>query len=119
MFNGMLFQTNPSQVFDRSWPAGWHWSDMAPYFDRVRQRVPVTNTPSTDGLPQNTGPAQIIHPLYAGNGWIEGDTSLPFAAPGVYSRRTLLPRMADAPDRSLAISGRSMPVAPPFQMSKS
>ncbi len=86
MFNGMLFQTNPSQIFDRSWPAGWHWSDMAPYFDRVRQRVPVTNTPSTDGLPQNTGPAQIIHPLYAGNGWIEGDTSLPFAGPGVYSR---------------------------------
>ena len=86
MFNGMLFQTNPSQVFDRSWPAGWHWSDMAPYFDRVRQRVPVTNTPSTDGLPQNTGPAQIIHPLYAGNGWIEGDTSQPFVAPGIYSR---------------------------------
>ena len=86
MFNGMLFQTNPPQVFDHSWPAGWHWSDMAPYFDRVRQRVPVTNTPSTDGVPQNTGPAQIIHPLYAGNGWIEGDTSQPFDGPGIYSR---------------------------------
>jgi cellobiose dehydrogenase (acceptor) len=86
MFNGMLFQTNPSQVFDRSWPAGWHWSDMAPYFDRVRQKIPVTNTPSTDGLPQNIGPAQIVHPLYAANGWIEGDTSQPFDAPGIYSR---------------------------------
>jgi len=86
MFNGMLFQTNPSQVFDRSWPAGWHWSDMAPYFDRVRQRVPVTNTPSTDGVAQNTGPAQIIHPLYTANGWIEGDTSQPFDVPGIYSR---------------------------------
>ena len=86
MFNGMLFQTNPRQVFDNSWPAGWHWSDLASYFDRVRQRVPVTNTPSTDGVPQNTGPAQIIHPLYAANGWIEGDTSQPFAVPGIYSR---------------------------------
>ena len=86
MFNGMLFQTNPSQVFDRSWPAGWHWADMAPYFDRVRQKVPVTNTPSTDGLAQNTGPAQIAHPLYAGNGWVEGDTSQPFDGPGIYSR---------------------------------
>ena len=46
MVNGMLFQTNPTQVFDRSWPAGWHWSDMSPYFDRVRARVPVTSTPS-------------------------------------------------------------------------
>jgi cellobiose dehydrogenase (acceptor) len=86
MFNGMLFQTNPSHVFDRSWPAGWHWSDMAPYFDRVRQKIPVTNTPSTDGVPQNTGPADIIHPLYAANGWIEGDTSQPFDVPGIYSR---------------------------------
>ena len=86
MVNGMLFQTNPTQVFDRSWPAGWHWSDMSPYFDRVRARVPVTNTPSTDGIPQLTGPADIVHPLYAANGWVEGDTSLPFAASGVYSR---------------------------------
>src|SRR5580704_7573973 len=35
MFNGMLFQTNPSQVFDRNWPQGWQWKDMSPYFDRV------------------------------------------------------------------------------------
>jgi choline dehydrogenase-like flavoprotein len=82
----MLFQTNPSQVFDRSWPAGWHWSDMAPYFDRVRSRVPVTNAPSTDGVPQNTGPAQIVHPLYAAKGWTEGDTSQPFDGPGIYGR---------------------------------
>ena len=50
MFNGMLFQTNPPQVFDASWPAGWHWADMQPYFSRVRSKVPVTNTPSTDGV---------------------------------------------------------------------
>jgi choline dehydrogenase-like flavoprotein len=86
MFNGMLFQTNPPQVFDQSWPNGWHWADMEPYFNIVRQKVPVTNTPSTDGVPQNTGPAQIVHPLYAANGWIEGDTSQPLDAPGVYSR---------------------------------
>ncbi len=86
MFNGMLFQTNPSQVFDRSWPSGWHWADMSSYYDRVRERIPVTNTPSTDGTPQNTAPAQIIHPLYAANGWVEGDTSLPFDVRGVYSR---------------------------------
>ena len=47
MFNGMLFQTNPPAVFDRRWPSGWHWSDIEPYFERVRQRVPVTNTPAT------------------------------------------------------------------------
>ena len=86
MFNGMLFQTNPSQVFDRTWPQGWQWKDMSPFFDRVRQKIPITNTPSTDGLPQNTGPAQIIHPLYAANGWMEGDTSQSFDGPGIYSR---------------------------------
>ena len=86
MFNGMLFQTNPPQVFDASWPDGWHWTDMQPYFARVRRKVPVTNTPSTDGIAQNTGPAQIAHPLYAAAGWIEGDTSQPFSVPGLYSR---------------------------------
>ena len=86
VFNGMLFQTNPPAVFDRRWPGGWHWDDMQPYFDRVRQNVPVTNTPSTDGIAQNTGPASIVHPLYAGAGWVEADTSRPFNALGVYSR---------------------------------
>ncbi|MGH7915199.1 MAG: GMC family oxidoreductase N-terminal domain-containing protein, partial [Candidatus Binataceae bacterium] len=86
MFNGMLFQTNPPQVFDASWPAGWHWTDMEPYYARVRQNVPVTNTPSTDGIAQNTGPAHIANPLYAAAGWVEGDTSQPFKGPGVYSR---------------------------------
>jgi cellobiose dehydrogenase (acceptor) len=86
MFNGMLFQTNPPEVFDAGWPDGWHWSDMQTYFERVRQRVPVTNTPSTDSIPQNAGPAQIVHPLYAGQGWVEGDTSRPISGPGVYSR---------------------------------
>lgn len=86
MYNGMLFQTNPPEVFDRSWPAGWHWADMAPYFDRVRARVPVTNTPSADGIPQNTAAAEIIHPLYAANGWSEDDTSQPYPGHGIYSR---------------------------------
>jgi cellobiose dehydrogenase (acceptor) len=87
MFNGMLFQTNPSEIFDQDWPAGWHAADMAPYFQLVRQNVPVTNTPSTDGVPQNTGPADIIHPLYAANGWVEGNTSMPIDMPGgLYSR---------------------------------
>jgi cellobiose dehydrogenase (acceptor) len=85
-FNGMLMQTNPPAAFDQRWPAGWHWADMAPYFDRVRQRIPVTNTPSTDGVPQNTGPADIAHPLYASEGWVETDTSRPFDAAGAYSR---------------------------------
>jgi len=86
MFNGMLFQTNPPAVFDRRWPAGWQWDDIRPYFERVRQHVAVTNTPSTDGVPQNTGPALIVHPLYARAGWVEADTSRPFTPPGVYSR---------------------------------
>ena len=87
MFNGMLFQTNPPAVFDSSWPAGWHWADMATVLPAAcASKVPVTNTPSTDGIPQNTGPAMIVHPLYAGAGWVEGDTSQPFIAPGVYSR---------------------------------
>lgn len=87
MFNGMLFQTNPSEIFDNDWPAGWSAADLAPYFQRVRQNIPVTNTPSTDGVPQNTGPANIIHPLYAANGWVEGDTSMPINGPGgLYSR---------------------------------
>lgn len=85
-FNGMLIQTNPPAVFDLRWPAGWHWADMAPHFDRVRQRMPVTDTPSTDGVPQNTGPADIVHPLYADAGWVEADTSRPFEAAGAYGR---------------------------------
>ena len=84
MFNGMLFQTNPNQVFDASWPSGWHSADMAPYFQTVRQNVPITNTPSTDGIAYNTGPANIIDPLYANNGWVQGDTSQPFDGPGIY-----------------------------------
>src|SRR5208282_3068828 len=31
MFNGMLFQTNPIEVFDRSWPTRWSWADSRPY----------------------------------------------------------------------------------------
>jgi choline dehydrogenase-like flavoprotein len=85
-FNGMLFQTNPPVVFDASWPAGWKWKQMRRYFERVRARVPVTDTPSTDGVAQNTGAAQIANPLYAAAGWIEADTSQPFVPPGVYSR---------------------------------
>ena len=85
-FNGMLYQTNPPAIFDRYWPAGWQWSDLAPYYDRVRQIVPVSDTPSTDGLAQNTGPADIVHPLYAQAGFAPGDTSLPVPASGAYSR---------------------------------
>jgi cellobiose dehydrogenase (acceptor) len=85
-FNGMLFQTNPSEKFDQDWPAGWGSAEMAPYFATVRQNIPVTNTPSTEGVAQNTGPADIIHPLYAANGWVEGDTSTGISGSGVYSR---------------------------------
>lgn len=86
VFNGMLFQTNPPAVFDQRWPALWHWNDMQPYYERVRAQIPVTNTPSTDGVPQNSGPATIVHPLYASAGWTETDTSRPFAGTGAYSR---------------------------------
>jgi len=86
MFNGMLFQTNPPEVFNNSWPAPWSWSRMRPYFKRVRQNIPVTNTPSTNGVAENAGPALIAHPLYAAAGYIKADTSQPFIPPGVYSR---------------------------------
>ena len=86
MFNGMLFQTNPKAVFESAWPAGWQWRDLQPYFERVRARVPVSDTPSTDGVAYNTGPARIADPLYAEEGWVETDTSRPFRPPGVYSR---------------------------------
>ncbi len=85
-FNGMLFQTNPPLVFNRDWPGGWGWKDMAPYFMRIRQSIPVTNTPSSNGVPQNTGPAEIVHPLYESNGWVEGNTSRPFPEEGVFGR---------------------------------
>lgn len=85
-FNGMLFQTNPPLVFNRDWPGGWGWKDIAPFFTRIRQSIPVTNTPSADGIPQNTGPAEIVHPLYESMGWVEGNTSRPFPEQGVFSR---------------------------------
>ncbi|AOW92278.1 hypothetical protein BFN03_04975 [Rhodococcus sp. WMMA185] len=84
-FNGMLFQTNPPRQFDAEWPSGWGWADLEVYFDRVRKRFNVTDTPSTDGVAYNTGPAQIIHPLYQQTGWAEGDTSRMFDG-GVYGR---------------------------------
>jgi cellobiose dehydrogenase (acceptor) len=109
MFNGMLFQTNPPAIFDERWPAGWRWREMEPFFERVRARVPVSDTPSTDGVPQNTGPAQIIHPLYAENGWVEVDTSRPFSAQGVYSR----PYVATVGGRRAGpVSGYFLSVAP-------
>ena len=109
-FNGMLFQTNPSVIFDQAWPAGWGSAEMAPYFQTVRDNVPVTNTPSTDGVPQNTGPAMIIHPLYAANGWVEADTSQPFNGPGgVYSRPYVA---ATGGRRAGPISGYLEPVDP-------
>ena len=85
-FNGMLFQTNPPELFDANWPANWKWARMKRHFAHIRKRIPVTNTPSTDGVAHNTGPAMIVHPLYADNGWREADTSGPFIAPGFYSR---------------------------------
>jgi len=85
-FNGMLYQTNPASTFDQRWPSGWHWADLEPYYQRVRQKVPVSNTPSTDGAPQNAGPADIAHPLYAQAGFIEADTSRAIPAGGGYSR---------------------------------
>ncbi len=85
-FNGMLFQTNPPLLFDTAWPPGWDWATMEPFYDRVRDRVPVTNTPSTNGVPQNAGPAEIVHPLYEEAGFVEGNTSLPLTEKGVYSR---------------------------------
>jgi cellobiose dehydrogenase (acceptor) len=109
MFNGMLFQTNPPQVFDASWPAGWHWTDMQPYFTRVRENIPVTNTPSTNGVAQNTGPAKIANPLYSSAGWVEGDTSQPFTGPGVYSRPYVT--VSDG-HRAGPISGYFLAVAP-------
>ena len=85
-FNGMLFQTNPPLVFNRDWPGGWGWKEMSPHFTRIRQNIPVTNTPSANGVTQNTGPAEIVHPLYASAGWVEANTSRPFTGQGVFSR---------------------------------
>jgi choline dehydrogenase-like flavoprotein len=110
-FNGMLFQTNPPQVFDASWPTGWHWADIQPYFSLIRSKAPVTNTPSTDGIAQNTGPAMIAHPLYAKAGWVEGDTSQPFTAPGSIAGRMSPPPAVIAQDRSARISKESIRVA--------
>jgi choline dehydrogenase-like flavoprotein len=109
MFNGMLFQTNPPAVFEARWPTGWQWRDMEPFYDRVRSRIPVSDTPSTDGVPQNTGPADVIHPLYAEIGWVEADTSRPFTARGVYSR----PYVATERGRRAGpVSGYFLSVAP-------
>ena len=104
MYNGMLFQTNPAAVFDSSWPSGWHWADMAPYFDRVRKRCRLPASPST-GVPQNTGPADIVHPLYAANGWSEADTSLPIGY-GVTAAPMWQLKMESALGQSRATSSR-------------
>ena len=77
-------------------------------------KFPVTNTPSTDGVPQNTGPADIIHPLYAANGWVEGDTSMPIDGAGASTAgRMSRPPTAAARDRSADISRQSIRAACP------
>jgi cellobiose dehydrogenase (acceptor) len=86
IFSGMLIQTNPSKTFDQSWPKGWAANDLATYYQRVRQKINVTNTPSTNELPQNTDAASIVHPLYKSKGWVETNTSVAFSESGAYSR---------------------------------
>ena len=116
MFNGMLFQTNPPAGLRPQLAGGMalgrHGSLTSIACGR-RFRSPIRRRPTA--FRRITGPAQIIHPLYAGDGWIEGDTSQPFDRARVSTAvRTSRPPMAIARDRSADISRQSIRAATRF-----
>ncbi|GMH43990.1 hypothetical protein BSKO_11924 [Bryopsis sp. KO-2023] len=48
MMNGALTFTPSPQDLD-SWPAGWKFNDLQPYFDETFAKLSLTSTPSADG----------------------------------------------------------------------
>eukprot|EP00931_Biecheleriopsis_adriatica_P024404 TRINITY_DN15215_c0_g1_i3.p1 TRINITY_DN15215_c0_g1~~TRINITY_DN15215_c0_g1_i3.p1 ORF type:complete len:786 (-),score=115.73 TRINITY_DN15215_c0_g1_i3:47-2404(-) len=48
VLNGALHQIPDGEMFD-AWPTGWKWSDMQPYFDELKQKIHITQTPSAEG----------------------------------------------------------------------
>ena len=102
------------------WPAGWHWSDIAPYFDRVRQRMPVTSTPSTDGVAAEQRGRRHRPPALRGQAG--GSKPTPAARstrPARTAVRTSRPGAAGAPDRSAATFRPSHPGGCPAPASRS
>lgn len=47
--NAGLFFKPPARDWDYNFPSGWKSSDMTPAVNKVFQRIPSTDTPSTDG----------------------------------------------------------------------
>jgi len=75
-FNGMLFQAAPPFDFDNAWPWPWHYRNLRPYIDGVRQVLHISTTPSTDGLFYNAGASEIVGDIYAASGFRHVDTSV-------------------------------------------
>ena len=75
-FNGMLFQGAPPFDFATSWPSGWSYADVRPYFDLLLREMHVSDVPSTDGVFQNAGASQIVGDIYRGFGFADADTTL-------------------------------------------
>lgn len=65
---GLWWHANPAD-FDYNFPAGWKASDMEPSIERVFERIPFTQTPSTDGILYKPGGYNIIGGALAAAGW--------------------------------------------------
>jgi cellobiose dehydrogenase (acceptor) len=75
-FNGMLFQGAPPFDFATSWPPGWSYDDIRPYFDRLLAEMHVSDVPSTDGAFYNAGASRIVGDIYRAAGFVDADTTL-------------------------------------------
>lgn len=65
---GLWWRANPED-FDYNFPAGWKSADMQPAIARVFDRIPFTQTPSTDGILYKPCGYDIVGGALAAAGW--------------------------------------------------
>mmetsp|Transcript_51287 Transcript_51287/g.148909 ORF Transcript_51287/g.148909 Transcript_51287/m.148909 type:complete len:575 (-) Transcript_51287:457-2181(-) len=69
VMNGALMQL-PSEENFETWPMGWRYSDLSPYYQAAQSMYTITGTPSVDGRHylDNTG-ANFVHKLMTSHGF--------------------------------------------------
>ncbi|KAK5133906.1 hypothetical protein LTR08_007135 [Meristemomyces frigidus] len=65
---GLWWKANPED-FDYNFPAGWKAKDVQPAVDRVFDRIPFTDRPSTDGILYKPCGYDIVGGALAAAGW--------------------------------------------------
>ena len=65
---GLWWRANPED-WDYNFPAGWKAANMTPAVDRVFDRIPFTQTPSTNGILYKPCGYDIVGGALAASGW--------------------------------------------------